>query len=160
VVLGEVQAVIRTQQNAIYDAERNVRKGRRFTTEQEAQEWVDGLRETWWWQRFFWKAPARTEVYWRARGSESVGSESVGSYDAANDAGVVEMLPSHRNELIILHELSHVIAAAMNDSKAHDPFFARTYVNLVYLALGGDAYLELQRAFEEHGIDYMQAVKE
>jgi putative metallohydrolase (TIGR04338 family) len=144
----------RTQQDEIYAAERNIPRGRTFRRSADAQEWLDGLRETWWWQKFFWQGPARTEVYWRSRGSASVGS-----WDVRNDAGVLEMLPAHRNQLFILHELSHVLAAALNGSKAHDPFFARTYLTLVYLVLGVDAYLELQQSFEEHGVDYMQEAK-
>lgn len=143
--------MIRNQQEALYAAEQNVRRGRTFTNVRDAQRWVDDLRETWWWQRFFWGAPTRIEVYWRSRGNSSVGS-----WDKLNDAGVIEMLPQHRNELFILHELSHVIAAALNGSKAHDPFFARTYATLVYLVLGSDAWLELQAGYEKHGIDYMQ----
>lgn len=147
--------MVRTQQDEIYAAEAEVaHRGRTFTSENAAQAWVDSLRETWWWQRFFWRGPARTEVYWRSRGSDSVGK-----YDKANDAGILEMLPSHRNELFILHELAHVLAAALNGSKAHDPFFARTYATLVYLVLGSDAWLELQESFDKHGIDYMQGVK-
>jgi putative metallohydrolase (TIGR04338 family) len=147
--------VVRNQQDNVYVAERNVRIGHTFITAREAQAWLDGLRETWWWEKFYWNAPSRTEVFWRSRGSASVGS-----YDKANDAGVLEMLPVHRNELIILHELSHVIASAMNGSKAHDPFFARTYLTLVYLVIGTDAYLELQHGFEEQGVDYMQKVQQ
>jgi putative metallohydrolase (TIGR04338 family) len=64
------------------------------------------------------------------------------------------MLPAHRNELIMLHELSHVLASRLNGSKAHDPFFARTYVTLVYLVLGPAAWLQLEAAFKRHGVDY------
>jgi putative metallohydrolase (TIGR04338 family) len=141
----------RCQQDEIYAAENGVNHGMWFTKEADAQAWLDALRDRWWWSKFFWKAPARTEVYWRARGSSSVGS-----YHKDEDAGLLEMLPPHRNELIMLHELSHVIADALNDSHAHDPFFARTYATLVYLVLGSDTWLQLQHAFDEHGVDYMQ----
>jgi putative metallohydrolase (TIGR04338 family) len=143
--------MIRYQQDEIYAAERGVTRGRWFNSVSDAQTWLDSLRETWWWERLFWNAPARTEVHWRARGSSSVGK-----YDAANDGGVIEMLPDHRNQLFMLHELAHVIAAALNDSQAHDPFFARTYATLVYCVLGSDVWLELQREFDAHGVDYMQ----
>lgn len=143
--------MIRCQQDEIYAAEKHVPHGRTFRTEAQAQEWLDGLARTWWWEKFFWNGPSRTEVYWRPRGDSSVGS-----YHKDKDAGLLEMLPAHRNELIILHELSHVLASALNKSKAHDPFFARTYLTLVYLVMGIDAYLELKSAFDDHDINYMQ----
>jgi putative metallohydrolase (TIGR04338 family) len=146
--------VIKCQQYELYAAERDVPQGMWFTKVKDAQAYLDTLREQWWWSKFFWKAPARTEIYWRSRGDSSVGS-----YDKENDARLLEMLPEHRSELFILHELSHVIASALNDSTAHDPFFARTYLTLVYLVLDSDAYLELQRGFERESVDYMQGVK-
>lgn len=143
--------MIRCQQDELYAAEADVTtRGMTFVDEDDAQTYLDALRDTWWWQRFFWKAPARTEIYWRARGSSSVGS-----YDKAKDAGLLEMLPAHRCELFILHELAHVIAAAMHGSEAHDPEFARTYAVLVYCTLGSDTWLQLSRAFDKNNVEYM-----
>lgn len=143
--------MLHTQQDELYAAEESVTtRGMTFATSREAQVYLDALRDTWWWQKFFWKAPARTEIYWKARG------DSVGSYDKAKDAGLLEMVPAHRNELFILHELAHVVAEALHGSHAHDPYFARTYAVLVYCVLGSDAWLQLQRGYEAQCIEYLQ----
>ena len=101
-------------------------------------ELVDNLRNEWWWEKFFWKGPVRTEVVFSHR------ADSVGWYDKDNDAGVMDMGVSHHNVKSILHELAHVLAHAINDSHAHDPFFARTYAVLVYAVMGSQAWLTLQ----------------
>lgn len=141
----------RVQQDEVYAAEGRVRRGMTFASSRDAQAYVDSLRETWWWERFFWQGPARIEVYWRSRGASSVGK-----WEPENDAGLIEMLPSHRNELIILHEIAHVLADAIHGSHAHDPYFARTYAVLVYCVLGSDAWLELEAGYKEHGVEYLQ----
>jgi putative metallohydrolase (TIGR04338 family) len=138
------------QQYELYAAERAVPNGAVFSTAREAQAFVDGLRETWWWQRFYWKGPARVEVYFRPRG------HSTNRWDKDKDAGLIELRPGQRDVKTILHELAHILAEALDDSHAHDPFFARTYAVLVYAVLGSRAWLTLQNGYNECGVDYMQ----
>lgn len=47
-----------------------------------------------------------------------------------------------------------MLAAARYGSKSHDPWFARTYLELVYGVMGSDAYLRLFEAFERAGVDH------
>jgi putative metallohydrolase (TIGR04338 family) len=142
----------RCQQDEIYEAEGEVlHRGMTFVDEDDAQTYVDALRDTWWWNTHFWAGPARVEIYWR-----SGGNQSVGEYVKSKDAGLIEMVEEDRCELYILHEIAHVIAACIHGSEAHDPHFARVYAVLVYCTLGSGAWLELKRAFDKHGVDYMQ----
>jgi putative metallohydrolase (TIGR04338 family) len=64
------------------------------------------------------------------------------------------MEPAHRCELVLGHEVAHVLAAARYGSHAHDPWFACTYLELVWSMMGPDAYLALQRSFQDAGIEH------
>lgn len=139
----------RCQQFELYAAERQVPEGRRFASVEEIQRFVDGLRDTWWWRQWYPQV-LRVEAYKRP----SRMKESVGSYSAANRAGVIEMLEVHWNELVILHELSHVLASARYGSRSHDPYFARVYLETVALVMGPDVYRALYDAFEAGGIEH------
>ena len=84
---------------------------------------------------------------------------SVGAFIAIADDvggyGQLEMLPQHLRPMVLLHELAHVCAKARYDSHAHDPWFARTYLDLVFHALGWDKWMALRHAFDDGGIDYV-----
>lgn len=142
------------QQDKVYEAQAGVTTGATFATEQEAQDFADKLRETWWWERFYWNGPARVEVYF------SPGTASVGRFERDNDAGLIDLRPNGRNVRTLLHELAHVLAEALNDSHAHDPFWARTYGVLVYAVLGSQAWLELQSGYDACDVQYLQNTKD
>jgi putative metallohydrolase (TIGR04338 family) len=137
------------QQSELYGAEEQVPKGRSFATVSQIQEFVDGLREHDWWQR---NVPQvlRVEAY-RQDGRRRF---SVGGWSEEDGAGVIEMLEVHWNELFVLHEVSHVVTAARYGKNAHGPWFARTYLELVSVAMGPDSYAALKESFVEHGIDH------
>lgn len=139
---------MRTQQFELYAAEGTVSRGRTFSSLEAAQAWVDALREqAWWWQRY--PEVKRIEV-----GPAIAGGKcgSVGWWEPAQGAGRIEMAPAHLNELTLVHEMSHVFAA-VKGSKAHDPIFARTYLNLTYFILGSETYQALSAAFSAANID-------
>lgn len=138
----------KTQQTQIYAAEEELHVGRWFLTHANAQRWVDDLRDTWWWPRLYWRV-ARVEV-----GSAARRNKSVGWYDHEHEAGRIELPKLMLNEQTVIHELAHVVTEAAKTSTAHDPVFAREYVRLTYLVRGSKAWLELQAAFERHGVDY------
>jgi hypothetical protein len=152
-----------TQQYDIYAAEVGVPNGTSFSSVAEAQAWVDGLRDTWWWPRFYWmiqrievgRAAKRNAV--NARGRKIPGEASVGWWDASREAGRIEMQPYHFNVQTITHEIAHVVAEVLRGSTSHDPDFARTYAILTYLISGSDQWLKLQAGYERHGVDYLQA---
>lgn len=135
------------QQDALYDAEDAVQSGRALMSQAEAQDLVDGWRELPWWQDRF-AGVERVEVYkHRGRGS-------AGGFEPKMCAGVADMDAVHMCPLFLAHEVSHVLAAARWGSRSHDPAFARTYLELVYLTLGSEAYATLYASFEDHEIDH------
>lgn len=139
---------VKCQQYELYAAEQTS-SSEDFTLGQ-LQAWVDDLRETWWWTTFY-SHIQRVEVGAAIRGGRG---GSVGWYEADKQAGRIEMASYHRNIPTVVHELAHVIAACYHDSQAHDPWFAREYLNLTYLIRGSEAYLELQRAFIDAKINF------
>lgn len=139
----------RCQQFELYAAERKVPQGHRFVSVESIQRWLDGLRDTWWWNLYYPQV-RRVEVYSRPARMR----DSVGSWHPELAAGKIEMLKVHYNELVLLHELAHVLAAARYDSHAHDPAFARVYLELVALVMGPVAYTRLYDSFEAAGIEH------
>lgn len=136
------------QQYELYASEAGLPRGREFGTAAELQAWVDNLREQPWWQRFY---PQVTRVEASFKPS---GRCSVGGWTKEMNAGRIEMLPCHRCELIVCHELAHVLASARYGSRSHDPWFARVYVELVFFVMGTAASTALLEAFKAHGIEH------
>lgn len=140
------------QQDELYRAEGGVPLGREFKTQPEMQKWVDDLHNRLWHNHEAWGEDypnvVRIEAYFRSKGNASVGS-----FKAEANCGVVEMLPCHRNELVLCHEIAHALAAARYGSHSHDPWFARTYLKLVYAVMGSEVYKALWENFTAAGID-------
>lgn len=138
------------QQGILYAAEETVLlRGRTFETGDELQTYVDDLRDSPWWIAQYEQV---LKVDACIRKSSAAGS--VGGFKKEFGTGRIELAPDHCNELFVLHELAHVLAAARYGSKSHDPWFARTYLELVYGVMGSDAYLRLFEAFERAGVDH------
>ena len=135
------------QQYEIYGAQAEAPEGRTFTSVEEMQSYVDSLRDTVWWQRHYSNV-LRIEVYDRPTGKK----DSVGSWVPLNAAGVIEI--GNPRERTVLHEVAHVLAAARFGSKAHDPYFARIFLELVAHVMGSEAFVALHAAFDKHGIEH------
>lgn len=140
-----------TQQDALYDAERLVDPGNYFTGIDAVQEFYDSLRDTWWWEKWI-PDVHHVEV---SIGRPGRGVAGVGWFEAGVNEGYVQFakgvpLPERR----VVHELSHVIAGARKQSRSHDPWFARIYLEMTFLIRGPRAYCELQQAFVSKNIDY------
>lgn len=140
-------SLVSCQQYELYGAEGGILMGRRFETEAALQAWVDALRDEPWWSRFYPQVQ-RIEVGFVK------GPGSCGGWFPVKNAGRIEMEPEHRNELIVLHELSHVLAAARYRSQAHCPWFARVYLELVYLVMGEKVWRELHASFDKHDVKH------
>lgn len=138
------------QQFQLYAAEAAVPRGRTFATEEELQAFVDGMRDTPYFERNFPQV-IRIEAYVR---TDRRVTSSVGSWKPESNAGLIEMLPCHMHELIVLHECSHVLAQARYGSRSHDPWFARTYLELVFTHMGPEAYVALKDALDTGGVDH------
>jgi hypothetical protein len=137
------------QQFELYTAEAEGEHGE-WIPPSSLQAFVDSLRETAWWERNF---PQIIRVETHVRREDYQGG-SVGYWKPHLGAGLVDMARCHLTELYICHEVAHVLADARYGSKSHDPWFARTYLELVYCTLGSDTYLALKAAFDRGGVDY------
>jgi putative metallohydrolase (TIGR04338 family) len=139
------------QQFELYAAEEPLSHlhGRALSSE-ELQSYVDGMREHPWWDRNFADV-VRIEAYTRPPSWEG---GSVGSWHSEHAAGKIEMSKYHMVELYVCHEVAHCLAEARFGSKSHDPWFARTYLELVYTVMGSAAYASLKSAFEHGGVDH------
>ena len=136
------------QQFELYGAEDKVPAGETISPD-GLQRYVDQLRENPYWERAFGESILRIDAHVRPDSRDG----SVGGYSRSGLSGSVEMAPVHLNELAILHEVAHVCASARYGSKAHDPWFARTYLELVSVFMGPVAYQALDAAFRADGID-------
>lgn len=136
------------QQFELYAAEKHVPVGKVFATEVEAQAFVNDMRELPWWDLMFTTVQ---HVIVRARTSNRHGS--VGGFNQWNGVGEVELAPQHMNALLLIHEVAHVCAAARYGSHAHDPWYARTYLELVALYLP-KSYTALVEGFNREGVDH------
>lgn len=142
-----------TQQDECYVAELALGSGRSFADYDAAQRWVDDLRDTPWWHlQGFSLYVLRIEVGPATRLAREFAG--VGWFEREKSAGRIELKRDALDERTILHEVAHVLASAVHDSKSHDPAWARTYLTLVSSVMGPDAYLALQRSFDQHGVDY------
>lgn len=143
------------QQDSVYAAEREVEPGPLFTLD-GAQGYLDTcLQSDWWGERF--PMIAFIEVFkLPANAPRSVGAfvEGDGATEPDQGYGHLEMVPQHLTPLILLHELAHVCAAARYNSSSHDPWFCRTYLELVYQFIGCVRYAALSHAFERHDVDF------
>lgn len=138
---------MRCQQRAVYRSESRVPITRRFDDAAHVQRHVDALRDTWWWRVWY---PQVRWVEVRPRR----GRDSVGAWNGRGGVGDMELIGEHLDGLSVLHELAHVLAGARWNSRSHDPWWARTYLELVYLDLGSEAYAALREAFEADGIEH------
>lgn len=114
----------------------------------DPQAWVNAQRDTWWWARWYWTVGYVNVNVDRRR------STSTGGYSQHDGCGYVTLGRDHSRVAVLIHELAHVVAGKLHGSRAHDPWFAREYLKLVYLILGSDAYYELRHEFITHKIEY------
>jgi putative metallohydrolase (TIGR04338 family) len=137
------------QQSEVYAAESTCSTGRLYPRVEDAQAFIDDLLQQDWWGELF---PEVTfvEVTVKVRSDTA----SVGAWFAETGGGHMDMLPVHLNQLILCHELAHVCAEAKFNSHAHDPWFARCYLELVYRSMGYEAWRELCFRFKELGVDH------
>lgn len=103
----------------------------RLETVKEMQAYVDKLTGSAWWKRR-WPHVHHIEVK-DGRGRRRANGSSSGRY--------IKMPKWCRHEMIVLHEISHVVAPRREAS--HGPGFVRIYAELIGHKLGAD----MRRAF-------------
>lgn len=137
---------MKTQQFALYDAERKVNMGRRFQTHLEVQSYLDLMTQTRWWMNDHPDVRDIECASSRRRGT------SVGKWYSQDRAGYIEMAPDHLVENIVLHEVAHVVSHAEDCSNSHDPAFAQAYLVLVFRQRGLEAWTDLRDTFLSYEI--------
>lgn len=143
-----------TQQQSCYAAERSLDHGRIFSSVDEVQRYVDALRDNQWWHaQGFSLHVLRIEVG-KMDGRKNKRAAGVGWFQPETNAGRIELRHSCMYESVVLHEVAHVLAAAVHGSTCHDPAWARTFLTLVSAVMGPDAYLTLQRSFDAFNVRY------
>lgn len=135
------------QQHEAYASEGTVPRGRELTLP-DVRRIVDDLRESAWFRERF------PNVAFIEVGGRDGRRDSVGGWFPEMGAGRIEMADGHLCELVVCHEIAHVLAAARYGSNAHDPCWARVYLETVFQVMGSAAYLALFEAFERDGIDH------
>jgi len=146
--MNSLQPKCSCQQDELYAAETNALPRTNVSAE-ELQSWIDDLREMPYFERNFPNV-LRIEAY----NDHNRTTGSVGWFEKQHNCGIICMADCHMHEQILLHEVAHVLAAARYGSHSHDPWFARTYLELVYSRLGSEAYAALKDAFDRGCIDY------
>ena len=135
---------MRCQQDELYASEAaHGLRGRQFTSLDEIYEYVNALRDTWWWQRYY-EGVLEVQVVGHQKGN----SGSVGSWFPDKNVAVISMHEEHWCEQYVLHELAHPLAAYRYHSQAHCPWFARVYLELVANVMGSEAYVALHNGFD------------
>lgn len=136
------------QQYELYASQAEVPGGREFASDAELQQFCDDLLMLPWWSRFYPQV-LRVEV-----AILPGGSRSAGAWRPDCGCGRIEMAPKHCNELIVCHELAHVLAAARFHSQAHCPWFSKVFLEVVYLVMGQETWTALRESFVKGGIEF------
>ena len=134
------------QRQRVYDAERAISQGWRFFKVSDMQAWVDELVGSDWWreQRF---GAVQVEV------KDGRGRRSACGYLWAGAIGVVKMPRQYRTQLILCHELGHVVTPRKPHA-GHGRLFAANYLALVEVQMGTRARLLLEEAFTDHSVKW------
>lgn len=123
---------MKCQQTELYASEaKHGLRGRSFDSLEEIYEYVNALRDTWWWQRYYSDC-LEVQVIGHLKGN----SGSVGGWYPEDQIALLSMHEAHWCEQYVLHELAHPLAALRYGSQAHCPWFARVYMELVSLVMG------------------------
>lgn len=132
-----------TQQYELYEAERSIDRGREFVDKDDLRIWLfdEVIDKPWFYQR--WPHVKGIDVECNRRRDEG----SVGGL--LDGIAVMEFAPQHMAELFVLHELAHCCSTG---PQVHDPIFARTYLELVFLTLGTEKWMALRTAFTNHNV--------
>ncbi len=131
------------QQERLYDAERGAPTGE-WLTEPEATRYVRRvIAQPWFHVRY--PVVRHVEVKFVS------GERSRGGH-LGDGIGAVELVPSGRQELSLIHELAHAVTAATYGSDAHDPLYVRVFLELL-ARLHPEAYLAVYAGCVREGVE-------
>lgn len=139
-----------TQRKRVYDAETQAARlftFRTYTDLHDVRRFLARvLIDPWFIKRWPWCTPDRLKVA-DGRGRRSAGCCKRGFQ------WVLKYPRWARYDLVILHELCHVIAEPVKPD--HGPFFARCLLELTRQYIGEDAAGTLRVAYREHGVRFL-----
>jgi putative metallohydrolase (TIGR04338 family) len=130
------------QRQKVYNAENVVPRGRQFNRVVEITVFVDHMLKTTWWRRNFPDVKFITVKDGRRRIRPS-------AYRAER---VIKMPKWSRNELIVIHEVAHIVTP--DCYAAHGPEYCRTYLDLVKRFMGLMTCELLRNSFKVHGVKW------
>lgn len=135
-----------SQQDSVYRAEGRCRGGREFGSADEVEAYIEDLRERYdRWEDDF-SDVLFVDVFVHRRGRSRAVVEG--------DGGVINLNEGQLYEAVVLHELAHVLADSRYGDCGHSPWYARVMLELVYVAMGSEAYSELKNAYDHEGVDH------
>ena len=129
------------QRKRLYDAEHCVPEGLVWDRLVAAQQYVDDLLASPWWQRHF--PSVRCVVLFDQRGQYARAHKGV-------HGGAIQFPRWARTELTLLHELAHL--ASPPAAVAHGPAFAGIYLMLVQYYMEAHIAWQLERRFAAHRV--------
>jgi putative metallohydrolase (TIGR04338 family) len=142
--LGERDTQRQKVYNAEYDAMVEIDlKGlvKRIEKVEEIQKFVNAICSKQWFLKRF--GPHKIEV-----------ENGAGKRSACGGHGSISMPRWSRQQLFILHEVTHCLQHYKNLSW-HGRYFAKAYLELVRFVLGKEVYTILKRQFRSHKVKFM-----
>ncbi len=133
------------RRSKVYDAERQVSRGRRFNSISEAQEFIDGvLRQRWFRSRWgVRRVPVVAKHHGRATGQYG---------------GAIELPAWSWCEAVALHELAHVLISSHRVA-AHGKEWVACYLLLVRYVMGNEHHKALRAAMVARNIPVQAGVR-
>lgn len=74
------------------------------------------------------------------------------AYGSSN--GSIAMPRWSRSELLILHEMAHVVTGSSRKVRAHGKYYCSNFLALIRHELGAEAANEMKQLFKEHRVKY------
>lgn len=132
------------QQKRVYAAESILGGGTRFQDYAEAQAYADSITSSDWWATAYPNI-VRLEVFKLDATSTSCARQA-----EERGAGEIHLAPTMLNVTTLLHEAAHCAAPK---GVGHEAAWARTFMTIVYRALGTDEYMRLYTAYKNNNVD-------
>ena len=136
-----------TQQQAVYDAQATTNQWGKVESVEEAQQFVDSITSEDWWVKNY---PYIVRVEVEAQHGNIKAFSAMALEDHHSGGGVIFIPRVGATVQTILHEVAHTVSRG---GTGHDGEWAKTFLTIVYFALGGECYMELYQAFTHSGVE-------
>ena len=137
------------QQTAVYAADARVDVGAHVADYDDAQAWLDEIVAADWFTSRHYNERCRRFVVCEQDPRRSNEACAAATVDEESRMGEIHCPLRMLTQQTLLHESAHLLTPGTS----HGPTWVRAYLELVYFALGGDAYLQLYHALEANGVD-------